>query len=286
LWGTSNVTFKTKKVGEIELSFVDYSASKKVHLLPDIVEYSAGGPKPLYNLIIGKKTLHNIGTVLDFKEKTTAIDDILLPMRIINNLQLKSSIFRAFKLNSSYAQESERRNATKRVVEILDAKYDKADLLSIVKNNCMHLSTPHWNLLLALLLKYEELFDGMLGDWKLPPVSIELKEVAKPYHGRPYPIPKIHKATLMKEIDRLIAIGELKWQPSSKWASPSFIIPKKDHTVRTISDFRELKLCIVRKAYPIPKISTMLQELKGFTYATTLDLNMGYYTISLDPTAA
>jgi hypothetical protein len=91
-----------------------------------------------------------------------------------------------------------------------------------------------------LLLKFEELFDGTLGDWKLSPVSFELKEGAKPYHGRPYPIPKIHKATLMKEIDCLILIGVLKWQPSSKWASPSFIILKKDHTVRTISDFREL----------------------------------------------
>ncbi len=29
-----------------------------------------------------------------------------------------------------------------------------------------------------------------------------------------------------------------------------------------------------------------MQELEGFTYATTLDLNMGYYTIRLDPTAA
>jgi hypothetical protein len=28
-----------------------------------------------------------------------------------------------------------------------------------------------------------------------------------------------------------------------------------------------------------------LQELVDFTYATTLDLNMGYYTIRLDPTA-
>jgi len=25
-----------------------------------------------------------------------------------------------------------------------------------------------------------------------------------------------------------------------------------------------------------------MQELEGFTYATTLDLNMGYYTIGLD----
>jgi hypothetical protein len=43
---------------------------------------------------------------------------------------------------------------------------------------------------------------------------------------------------------------------------------------------------IVRKPYSIPKISTTLQELEGFTYATALDLNMGYYTIRLDPMAS
>jgi hypothetical protein len=63
------------------------------------------------------------------------------------------------------------------------------------------------------------------------------------------------------------------------------IIPKKDSTVHTISGFRELNKRIVRKPYPVPKISTILQELEGFTYATALDLNMGYYTIRLDPTA-
>ncbi len=225
--------------------------------------------------------------MLDFKEKTITIDNIFLPMRNINDLQLKSSILRAFKLNANYAQEPESTCiATKRVVEILDDKYDKADLPSIVKNNCTHLSAPHQSLLLTLLLKYEELFDGMLGDWNLPPVSIEIKEGAKPYHDRPYLIPKVHKAPLMKEIDWLIAIGVLKWQPLSKWASPSFIIPKKDQTVRTISDFRELNKRIVFKPYPLLKISTTLQDLEGFTYATTLDLNMGYYAIRLDPTAA
>jgi hypothetical protein len=48
----------------------------------------------------------------------------------------------------------------------------------------------------------------------------------------------------------------------------------------------ELNKCIVRKPYPIPKISTILQELEGFSYATALDLNMGYYTIRLDPMAS
>ncbi len=41
-WGTSNGTFVTDRVGEIELSFVEYSASKKVRLQLDIVEYSPG----------------------------------------------------------------------------------------------------------------------------------------------------------------------------------------------------------------------------------------------------
>ena len=108
----------------------------------------------------------------------------------------------------------------------------------------------------------------------------------KPYHGRPYPVPHKHKAVFMKEIKLLCNIGVLEWQPSSRWSSPTFIIPKKDSTVRTISDFRELNKHIVRKPYPIPKISMILQELEGFTYATALDLNMGYYTISLDPTAS
>ncbi len=86
-------------------------------------------------------------------------------MRNINNLQFKSSISRALKFNSNFAQEPiSTRNTTKRVVEILDAKYDKADFPSTDKNNCAHLSMPHWNLLLALLLKFKVLFDGMLGD--------------------------------------------------------------------------------------------------------------------------
>jgi hypothetical protein len=170
-----------------------------VHLHPVIVEHPQGGTPPLYGLIIGKQTLHDLGTVLDFKENTITIDEVLLPMRNINNLQLKPSISRVLKQNTCMAQEPVSTcNATKRVVEILDGKYDKADLLSIVKNNCTHLSTLHCNSILAFFLKFEELFNGTLGDWKLLHVTFELKESAKPCHGRPHPIPKIHKATLMK----------------------------------------------------------------------------------------
>ena len=64
-------------------------------------------------------------------------------------------------------------------------------------------------------------------------------------------------------------------------SSPTFIIPKKDCTVRFISDFRELNKCIKRKPYPIPHIQNMLMNMEGFQYATSLDLNMGYYYLEL-----
>jgi hypothetical protein len=84
-------------------------------------------------------------------------------------------------------------------------------------------------MLLSLLLDFESLFDGTLGDWNRPPVSIEMKDGAKPYHGRPYPIPQIHKATLMKDIDRLMGIGVLKRQLSSQWAISDIYNPKEGH---------------------------------------------------------
>jgi hypothetical protein len=123
-------------VDDIEISFVKYSASQKVCLQPDIVEYSPEYQAPIYDLIIGKQTMHDLGVKLDFQERTITIDEILLPMRNIANLQLKPRITRALRENTCFAQEPiSTRSATKRMVETLDAKYEKADLPAIIREN-------------------------------------------------------------------------------------------------------------------------------------------------------
>jgi hypothetical protein len=200
-WGTSNGTFITDRVGNIEVSFGEYLASKKVCLQPDILEYSPGDQAPMYDLIIGKQTMHDLGVKFNFQEQTITIDKILLPMRNIANLQLKPRITRALRENSCFAQEPiSIRTKTKHVVNILDSKYEKADLPAIIRENCSHLTASDREKLLSVLLRFKSLFDGTLGDWKLPSVSFELKEGMKPYHGRPYLILHKHKAVLMKEI--------------------------------------------------------------------------------------
>jgi hypothetical protein len=103
-----------------------------------------------------------------------------------------------------------------------------------------------------------------------------LKEGVSPYHGQAFPVPKIHKDTIIEEGERLCELGVLERQPASEWALPSFIIPKKDRTVCFFSYFQEVNKRLVRKTFPIPKISTVVQELEGFSSATALDLNMGY----------
>jgi hypothetical protein len=88
---------------------------------------------------------------------------------------------------------------------ILDAKYEAADLPDIVKQ-CENLSLSEREELLMLLRRYETLFDGTLGDWKLKLVSLELREGSVPYSTGPYPIPEKYFETTCKEINRLCDI--------------------------------------------------------------------------------
>jgi hypothetical protein len=92
-------------MGNIEISFVEYSASKKVRLQPDIIEYIPGDQAPMYDLIMGKQTMHDLGVKLNFQEKTITIDEILLTVRNIINLQLKPRITRAHRENTCFASE-------------------------------------------------------------------------------------------------------------------------------------------------------------------------------------
>jgi hypothetical protein len=119
-----------------------------------------------YDLILGTETIKKLGIVLDFKAKMITIDKITLPMRNIYLLQGASTLL-ALKLNNSLAMEPKStQDATKCVTWILDAKYNKADIQSIVKDSCKHLGANQQKRLLQLLTEYELLFDGTIGDWK------------------------------------------------------------------------------------------------------------------------
>ncbi len=126
-----------------------------------------------YDLILGTETTKVFGIILNFRDKMITTDEVILPMRNIKNLQ-GSSILHALMHNHSLAMEpqsTQTQDATQCPTRILDAKYSKADLQSVVKDNCKHLSANQEKKLLQLLKKYELLINGTLSDWKTKPVS-------------------------------------------------------------------------------------------------------------------
>jgi hypothetical protein len=139
LWNTSNGMFQTKHKAKIELNFFEYSDSNRYFTEPDIIEYNKTN-KPQYDLILSDKTMKKYGIILDFKDKMITVGEVKLPMRNINYLQGSSTLC-ALKLNHSLAMKPHStQDATKCITRIQDAKYQKADLQSIVRDNCKHLS--------------------------------------------------------------------------------------------------------------------------------------------------
>ena len=115
---------------------------------------------------------------------------------------------------------------------ILDATWEKADLPKVIRESCDYLSLSEKAKLLKLLQKYEELFDGTLGDFQMGTVRFDLNLGAKPYHEKAFPIPHAQKAVSKKEVEHLMELGVLKPQPHSEWGSPAFIIAEKNGQVR------------------------------------------------------
>jgi hypothetical protein len=78
--------------------------------------------------------MKEFGIILNFRDKMITIDETILPMRDINKLQ-GSSMLKELRHNHSLAMEPQStQDATNRATRILDAKYNKADFQSVVRD--------------------------------------------------------------------------------------------------------------------------------------------------------
>jgi hypothetical protein len=166
------------------------------------------------------------------------------------------------------------------ISEIKPADYQGADLQKIVEEQT-HLLPLECAKLYSTLSEYEPLFQGTQGNYNGDPIELELLPNSKPFFSKAYSIPTAYVNVTKGEIERLENIGLLSRVQSAEWAAPTFVIPKKNGTVRLITNFRVLNSCLARKPFPMPKIPEIFRGMEKFQYATMLDLNMGYYSMPL-----
>ena len=107
-----------------------------------------------YDMIIGRDLLLSLGMIIDFKYSVIRWGENNIPM---NRTKLAKKDKKELNAMFQLAIESKAaKEATNRVTQIFDAHYEKAS----------HLSKNKQNKIINLLKKYEELFDGTLGDMK------------------------------------------------------------------------------------------------------------------------
>jgi hypothetical protein len=228
-------------------------------------------------VILGRDIIEKLGFFLDFKNKVIHWEELNTPMpsspatkEELRNIASSSY----FQNSSSILQQSE-----ECLDHILDAQYDK-----VLLEQCIpaELQLEQKEELLATLHPFENIvFTPTLGIMKAAPYVITIKDNAMPFSAKPFSIPQSQMETFRKEIEQLIGLGVIEKDDCSPWAVPCFIIPKKNKTVRFLTNFCCLNAQLIRYPYPLTRISVMLQNIPAYQWISTLDINMGYYTREL-----
>ena len=111
---------------------------------------------------------------ISFIKNTVSWEGIEIPMRDFNKLRkLKISKMEMKAIIQESSEPIVTQEATDRIIKILDAKYEKANL-RVVADGAKHLTPMEREKLYKLLIKYQEIFDGTLGVWKTEDVDFEM----------------------------------------------------------------------------------------------------------------
>ena len=138
------------------------------------------------------------------------------------------------------------------------------------------------NILKDLVRKYLDVFSTEEEPLTVTPffVSNLKQKTPEVVYKHPYNVPICYHEKIAKQLSELAEQGIIR--PSrSPYNAPLIPVPKKDGGLRLCLDFRALNKTLIDVRYPLPNISTILNQLGSSTLFTCLDLKQGYLQIPL-----
>ena len=103
---------------------------------------------------------------------------------------------------------------------------------------------------------------------------------AKPTNWPIYRLAPNELEELRKTLDELLEKGLIR-ESTSPWGAPVLFAPKKDGGLRLCIDYRGLNKQIIKNAYPLPRVDDLLDQVRGATIFSKLDLRSGYWQIPI-----
>ncbi|GJP49509.1 hypothetical protein CLOM_g8708, partial [Closterium sp. NIES-68] len=135
-----------------------------------------------------------------------------------------------------------------------------------------------------LLKEFQDILpDDLLNE--LPPYRTHQHEIvekpgSKPTFRAPYRLSPTELTDMKKQIEYLLAKGLIR--PSTlPYGAPVLFTPKPDGSLRMCIDYRALNKQTIKNKYPIPRIDDLLDQLRGATVFSKLDLRSGYWQIRM-----
>jgi len=113
--------------------------------------------------------------------------------------------------------------------------------------------------------------------------TIKLNDSFVPWRAKNYSLNPKEMEALKAFIDENLKEGKILPSKSPQ-ASPFFFVPKKNGTFRPCQDYHYVNSHTIKNAYPLPRISDLVDTLKHSRYFTKLNIQWGYNNIQIKET--
>ena len=131
--------------------------------------------------------------------------------------------------------------------------------------------------------RYSNVFAEGLGRFTGDPVSIHVREGARPLYMRARPLAYALREPVERTLEQLVRDDILTPVHRSDWATPIVPVVKKDGTIRICADYKlTLNKVIEVDRYPLPKVEDLLTRLHGGERFSKIDLSQAYAQFELD----
>jgi len=134
-----------------------------------------------------------------------------------------------------------------------------------------------------LLKEFKDVFPAELPPGTPPDRGFEhkikLEPGAKPPVKAAYRMSPIELEQLKKQLDELLAAGQIR-PSTSPYASPVLFVKKKDGGLRMCVDYRALNNITIKNRYPLPRPDEIFDQLqRARIFIKKIDLRSGYWQI-------
>ena len=153
-------TFSTNRVTNVKLKLKELNPTAEIKS-----ECHVTKQKSNYNSIIGRNVLCELGIISDFANNKTIWENVEIPMKPLDCT--KREYFSTYDSSRAY-------NETKRIKK-LDATHSKANLSQLLCD-LNYINKSKQETFLSFLRKYDDMFDGTLGNYNGSDYKIELNE--------------------------------------------------------------------------------------------------------------